>query len=78
MKNLVLAAMFGISLAACKDDSVPYVEDPKNVVVDGKPMEQRAFIEKYCIGKPNNETCLKVQHAWSASGAKSKTGVPRF
>jgi hypothetical protein len=65
-------------LSACKDNSVPYVEDPKNVVVDGKPMEQRAFIEKYCIGKPNNETCIKVQNALSASNGRSKTGVPRF
>jgi hypothetical protein len=78
MKIIVLAAAFGIFLSACKDNSVPYVDDPKNVVVDGKPMEQRAFIEKYCAGKPDNETCIKVQNAWSASGAKSKTGVPRF
>jgi hypothetical protein len=78
MKIFVLTAVLGICLSACKDDSVPYVEDPKNVVVDGKPMEQRAFIEKYCIGKPQNETCLKVQHDWSAGGAKSKTGIPRF
>jgi hypothetical protein len=78
MKTLVLAVVLGICLSACKDDSVPSVADPKNVVVDGKPMEQRAFIEKYCIGKPQNETCIKVQNARSASNAKSKTGVPRF
>lgn len=78
MKTFVLAAAFGFFLSACDFDSVPHVLDPKNVVVNGEPMTQRAFIEKYCIGKPNNETCLKVQHAWSASGAKSKTGVPRF
>jgi hypothetical protein len=78
MKTFVLAAVVGICLSACLDDSVPYVEDPKNVVVDGKPMEQRAFVEKYCVGKPMNETCIKVHNAWSASGGKSKTGVPRF
>lgn len=78
MKSIVVAAACGMLLLACKDNSVPYVDDPKNVVVDGKPMEQRAFIEKYCIGKPNNETCIKVQNALSASGAKSKTGIPRF
>lgn len=78
MKIFVLVASVGIFLSACKDNSVPYVDDPKNVVVDGKPMEQRAFIEKYCIGKPDNETCIKVQNALSASGAKSKTGIPRF
>jgi hypothetical protein len=78
MKTFVLAAVFGICLAACKDNSVPYVGDPKNVVVDGKPMEQGAFIEKYCIGKPNNETCIRVQNARSASDVRSKTGIPRF
>ena len=78
MKNYLVAALFGICLAACKDHSVPFVEDPKNVVVDGRPMEQRVFIEKYCIGKPNNETCIKVQNARSAADVRSKTGIPRF
>ncbi len=62
----------------CLRAAVPHVDDPKHVVVNGQPMEQRAFIEKYCIGKPDNETCIRVQNAWWASGAKSKTGVPRF
>jgi hypothetical protein len=78
MKTIVFAAVLGLCLSACQDNSVPSVEDPKNVVVNGEPMTHRAFIEKYCIGKPNNETCIKVQNAGSASNGKSKTGVPRF
>lgn len=78
MKTLTVVAVLSIALAACKDNSVPHVDDPKHVVVNGQPMEQRAFIEKYCIGKPDNETCIKVQNARSAADLKSKTGVPRF
>lgn len=78
MKIFVLAGIFGICLFACTDDSVPHVEDPKNVVVNGEPMTHRVFIEKYCIGKPDNETCIKVQNAGSAAAVRSKTGIPRF
>jgi hypothetical protein len=78
MKLLFLATLFAIVLSACTDSSVPRVKDPNNVVVNGEPMTQRDFIEKYCIGKPNNETCLKVQHAASIASLRSKNGVPRF
>lgn len=78
MKIFILLVAFAICLAACKDNSVPYVKDAKNVVVDGKPVEQGVFIERYCIGKPNNETCIKVQNARSAADVRSKTGIPRF
>jgi hypothetical protein len=78
MKTLFMVALLGVCLSACIDNSVPHVEDPDNVLVNGEPMTQRAFIEKYCIGKPNNETCLKVQHAGAVANLKSKTGVPRF
>jgi len=78
VKTIVLGTMLGLCLVACKVDSVPHVEDPNNVVVNGEPMTQRAFIEKYCIGKPQNETCIKVQNAGAVSNIKDKTGVPRF
>lgn len=78
MKILTLATLLGVCLCACTDNSVPYVKDPDNVVVDGVPMTQDAFIDKYCVGKFNNETCIRVQNARSASFARSKTGVPRF
>ncbi|UVW30684.1 hypothetical protein [Massilia sp. H6] len=78
MKFIMIATALTFCISACEFDSVPHVADPKNVVVDGEPMTQRAFVEKYCIGKPLNETCIKVQSALSASNAKSKTGVPRF
>jgi uncharacterized protein YcfL len=78
MKTFTVVVVLGLCLSACRDNSVPYVEDPKNVVVDGKAMTHRAFIEEYCIGKPNNETCIKVQNAGSAAAVRSKAGVPRF
>lgn len=78
MKTIFLAAVLGAFLSACEFDSVPHIKDPNNIVVNGEPMTQRAFIEKYCVGKPLNETCIKVQRAWSVAGGKSKTGVPRF
>lgn len=78
MKIQTTLALFGIFLSACVDKSVPDVEDPNNVVINGESMTQRAFIEKYCIGKPKNETCLKVQHAGAIANIKSENGVPRF
>jgi hypothetical protein len=76
--TFVLVVVLGTCLSACEFDSVPNIQDPNNVVVNGEPMTQRAFIEKYCVGKPLNETCIKVQRAGSISNLKSKNGVPRF
>lgn len=78
MKIEISVILCGILLSACTDNSVPHVDDPDNVVVNGEPMTQRAFIEKYCIGKPQNETCLKVQHASALASVRSKNGIPRF
>jgi len=62
-------------LSACTDD-VPTVDDPHNIVINGEKMKQTDFIKKYCIDKPTNGTCLKVEHAISQDATKGE--VPRF
>ena len=47
---------------AC-DKGVPHVDDPYNIVVNGKKMNPTAFLKKYCIEKENEPTCSKVLHA---------------
>jgi hypothetical protein len=64
-------------LSACGNDSVqndgvPTISDYENIVVDGKPMKHDEFFDKYCVGKSNNETCLRVMHA----GEKAKINAP--
>lgn len=61
--RLWIAVIPALLLAACGDDGVPKVEDPHNIVVDGQKMTQTDFIKKYCLGKSNNETCMKVLQA---------------
>jgi hypothetical protein len=75
MKNRALAvALLGLFLAACKeDDGVPKLADPHNPVVDGKAMTKRAFLDKYCLGKSESETCrivVQYQRIESFSGPK--------
>ncbi|MEY3201040.1 MAG: hypothetical protein RIR70_590 [Pseudomonadota bacterium] len=60
MKTIFAIAIL-VSLTAC-DDGVPEVEDPQNIVINGQKMSSVAFLEKYCIGKTNNETCAKVSY----------------
>ena len=53
-------------LSACSSDSndgVPTVSDYCNVVVNGKQMTNIEFMDKYCVGKTTNETCLSVMNA---------------
>jgi hypothetical protein len=52
----------GIFVLACERE-VPQVDDPHNIVVNGKEISQDAFLAKYCIGKENHPTCSKVLDA---------------
>ena len=78
MKLKALMALAGLVVLAGCNDSVPKVDDPRNIVVDGQPMTARAFVEKYCAGKEEHETCLTVRRAMVADATKSKSGAPRF
>ena len=63
-----------ILLAACnKPDSVPNVDDVNNIIVDGQTMTPSQFMEKYCYGKTDNETCLKVSQAHKKNFLNNKT-----
>lgn len=70
-------ALTAAALTAC-GDGVPEVSDPHNIVVDGKKLSQVEFLEKYCDGKPENETCQRVRRAMIADSTKGKTAPPRF
>ena len=77
MKKMILAGFAATLIVGCSDP-VPPVEDPKNIVVGGQPMTQRAFVDKYCTDKTDHETCVKVRRAMVAGATRSETGVPRF
>lgn len=79
MKKLLWVVVVSMAsiLTGCGDD-VPKVADPHNIVVDGQPMKQQAFLEKYCAGKKDDETCVAVARAMVADSTKSKTGTARF
>lgn len=72
-KNLVVIAV--VFLSAC-DQGVPKVDDPHNVIVDGKKMTQSAFLHKYCVEQVADPTCSKVKHAMLLDFTKGE--VPRF
>lgn len=64
-----------ITLSGCSD-GVPKVDDPSHPVdASGKPMKGTDFIQKYCEGKIQNETCMKVSKAISIDSGVKK--LPR-
>lgn len=64
-----------IALVGCSD-GVPHVEDPHHPVdASGKPIKGADFVQKYCAGKSNNETCSKV--ATAVSKDSTRKGVPK-
>jgi len=52
---------------------VPTVDDVNNIMVDGQKMTPSQFMEKYCYGKTDNETCLKVSQAHKKNFLNNKS-----
>jgi len=76
MKNAIaLMSVAAVFLSAC-GDAVPHVEDPHHPVdASGNPLKSGEFLQKYCQGKPTNETCVKVLTA--ANMDASRGGLPK-
>jgi hypothetical protein len=74
-KYLSLIISVTVLLSAC-GDSVPNVEDPHHIVVDGNAMKPMDFLKKYCEGKTTHATCIKVQRAMLKDSTQGV--VPRF
>jgi hypothetical protein len=72
MKYKLLAAIVGALVLVGCDDNVPAVDDPHNIVVNGKRITQAEFLEKYCAGKGSNETCMKVLQAARKDSTRGK------
>jgi hypothetical protein len=77
MKSVISASVLVLLVVGCSD-SVPNVQDPHNIVIAGESITQQAFLEKYCAGKTQHETCNKVYRAMIADSTHSKRGVGRF
>ncbi|CAG1770599.1 hypothetical protein BAC3_01181 [uncultured bacterium] len=63
MRALFVLAMTltAITAAACTNDDVPTITDPKNITVNDKQMTAAAFHDAYCKVKPSNEICIAVK-----------------
>lgn len=63
MRNLSgwMVVSAALLLAAC-GDGVPKVDDPKHIVIDGKPMSQADFIDTYCVKESGRKSpgCVAV------------------
>ena len=77
MKKLIFASACVLLGAGCSDP-VPSVNNPHNIIINGESMTQQAFLEKYCAGKTQHETCNKVYRAMIADSTHSEHGVSRF
>jgi hypothetical protein len=71
-------ALIALAVVNGCSDSVPHVADPHNIVVDGQSMTQQSFLMKFCSGKKDNETCLRVGQAMAIDAVRSKDGPARF
>ncbi len=74
MFKKTITVLFLMILASCnKPDSVPNVGDVNNIIVDGQKMTPSQFMEKYCYGKTDNETCLKVSQVHKKNFLNNKS-----
>ena len=51
-KSTPLLLMAVILISACQKSPFPPFDDASNIVIDGKKLSAREYLEKYCIGKP--------------------------
>lgn len=75
MKKFSLPALICCLILAGCDSSVPNVDDPHNIVVNGKKMTQAAFLKKYCTGEGYGKTCMSVQQAMRSDSIRG--GLPK-
>lgn len=62
IKRLVGVLAPVLLIAACSD-GVPHVEDPHNIVINSQKMTQTEFLNEFCVGKSQSETCAAVLQA---------------
>ena len=74
-QGLFGVALLAVFLTGCGDGGVPPVANPHAIVVDGKPMSQAEFLNKYCVGKCGNTTCASVSKG--ASEDSVRRGLPK-
>ncbi len=56
-----------LMLGGCLKDGAPNVDDPQNIVVKGKKMDDREYLKEFCTNKKyeaTDENCLKVKRAY--------------
>lgn len=62
--SIILVALL---LTACnqpqEQDDIPAVDDPHNIIIDGKLVKPMEFNDRYCRAKPEHKSCLAVQKA---------------
>ncbi len=69
----IVAACLSLALLNASAAGVPAVKDPHHPAdADGRPMKGIDFVQKYCSGKPLNETCANVRRAVSADSSRGK------
>ena len=70
MKNFKIALIVvGLFVSTYSNAEIPSVENPHNIIVDGRKITQLEFLQRYCSStkmKESNETCDKVRHAMSS------------
>lgn len=72
-RKCAMALLMGLlGLAACSK-GVPTVSNIDNIVVDGKTLTKKEFIDTYCAGQTGNTTCISVGNALSQEEAKNTT-----
>lgn len=74
MRTLFLLSLTSALLLSGCGEHIPEVPDPDHIVVDGKPMTPKAFLERYCHGQELYPSCVAVRRKYIADAAHG--GLP--
>ena len=70
MRTFPSVALLCVLLVGCVD-SIPAVDNPRQIKVNGKPMTARAFLDKYCQGQVVHPSCVAVSGAMMADATRA-------
>lgn len=69
MRTLFSLTLLCTLLAGCGLD-IPDVDNPRKIVVNGKPMTAPDFLKKYCQGQVLHPSCVSVSRVMAMDATR--------
>lgn len=70
MKLRLIGSLILVALLNACGDGIPPVDDVNNIIVNGKTITKKDYLDTYCRGKETNQYCARVLVAYKSETFK--------